>query len=278
MALVYGLVTLYNNLVWGDEEDELGAEARARLHVIVGRKKDGTVNTLRVQGALSDFLDWFGLDDVAGMMSEIDRGRASPEDALMAMAKAPVNKIASGITPLIKLPLETATGQSFWPDVFRPGKVRDGWRHTARMFSMEHEYDLIFDRPSRGYGNSWVQALIYQRDPGATAYGRIKGMSYDWARREKGSGGTGYQSARSNALYNWRLAKRFGDSGAERKAFREMRRLGINNQALRSSIRNAHPLGGLSKADRGRFMRTLSMRERQVLKEAIRWYEETYID
>jgi len=278
MAMVYGMVTLYNNLVWGDEEDELGMEARTRLHLIVGRTEDGKVRTLRIQGALSDFLDWFGIDDAVGMISEMDRGRASMADLIEGVAKAPVNKVASGLTPIIKLPLELVTGQAFWPDVFNPRTIRDRARHAARLFSMEHEYDLLLDRPTRGYGQSWAQAVIYERDPGQTAYNRIKGMAYDWRAREKGTGGTGYQSERSLALHNWRLAKKLGDRSAERKAFRRMRALGINDQTLRASIRGQHPLGGLSKRDRARFLRTLSRRERVVLQEAIKWYEEIYID
>ena len=278
MAMLYGMVQLWNNLVMGDEEDELGAEARVRLHLILGRNDEGEIVTIRFQGALSDFLDWFGLDDAVGLMSEIERGRASYHDLLVAIAKAPVNKIVSGLTPLITTPIELLSGQSFWPDAFRPRAIRDKWQHLMRLFSVEHEYDLIFDRPSRGFGRSLVEAVAYRRDARETAYGRMKGLSYDWLRRERGQIGPGYQSPRSKALYNWRLAKRFDDREAERAAMRRMRDLGITNANIRSSIRNAHPLGGLSKKDRAVFIRTLSRREREVLKDAIAWYTETYID
>ncbi len=278
MAFLYAMVQLWNNLFFGDEEDELGAQSRARLHLIIGRNEDGSIRTLRFQGALSDFLDWFGLDDAVGMMSEIERGRADYGDLAIAMAKAPVNKIVGGLTPVITAPIELMSGQTYWPDVFRPRRIRDRWRHAARMFSLEHEYDLIFDRPSRGYVESLSQVATYTRDPGEMAYSTMKGMVFSWQRRERGQAGTGYSSERSDALYEWRLAMRYDDATAEREALQRLRDLGVDNDSLRASIRRAHPLGGLSSRDRAAFLQTLSPRERQRLEDAIRWYEETYLD
>ena len=279
MFLVYGLVQVWNNLVHGDEEDELGAEERARMHLILGRAPNGEVVTLRLQGALSDFLGWFGFNDAVGMISEVEKGRASIGDVLTAMAKAPVNKLASGITPAISAPVEAATGKKIWPDVFEPRQIRDKWRNAAQLFSIEHEYDVIFDRPSRGYGRSIIESVAYSRDPGEAAYNRLRGMAYDWEKRERGStGGGGYQTPRSNALYEWRQAKKFSDQEAERTALERLRELGVSNQSLRQSLRAAHPLGALSLRDRGAFLKSLTPQEREALDMAFEWYRETYID
>jgi hypothetical protein len=279
MAFIYGMVQLWNNLFHGDEEDELGAEERARMHLILGRDPSDQVVTLRLQGAFSDFLAWFGMNDAVGMMSQVEKGRASYGDVLTAVAKAPVNKLANGMTPVISAPIEAATGQKLWPDVFEPRQIRDRWRNAAQLFSVEHEYDLIFDKPSRGYGRSIGEAFVYRRDPAEASYNRMKGLAYDWERRERGEGGGGgYQTPRSQALYEWRQAMKFGDFDAERKAEAKLRELGVNGESRRRSIASAHPLGNLSIADRGAFLRSLTPAERQTLAEATQWYRETFVN
>lgn len=279
MAVLYGLVQLWNNLVMGDDEDKLSAEERARLHLNLGRGPDGEVRTLRFQGALSDFLAWFGFEQAVGVAQEIERGRASVGDMLKEIAKAPVNKVANGITPVITAPLEFLTGRSYWPDVFRPRLIRDRWRELAQLFSVENEYDVIFDRPSRGYTRSIEEAVIYKRDEGELAYNRMKGMAYDWLRREKGLAGSGdYQTPRSKALYDWRQAKKFGDRSAERKAYDRLGELGVTADDLHASVKRAHPLGSVPLKDRKAFLATLTRDERAMLDRAVEWYRETYLD
>ncbi|KKL67092.1 hypothetical protein LCGC14_2138460, partial [marine sediment metagenome] len=279
MVYLYAMVQIWNNLVMGDEEDELSAEQRTRLHLTLGKTDDGEIRTLRFQGALSDFLGWIGFEDAVATTVEIERGRASFGELMEVIAKAPVNRILNGLTPVISAPVEYLSGKKFWPDVFRPRAIRDKARNLAQLFSLEHEYDVIFDRPSRGYGRSIETAVVYKRDAGANAYNRIKGMSYDWLRREKGlEGSGGYVTPRSTALYEWRLSKKFGDKKAERKAYERLRELGVSGTDLRASVRRAHPLGSISLRDRSTFLKTLTTRERKLLDKAIAWYDETYID
>jgi hypothetical protein len=107
----------------------------------------------------------------------------------------------------------------------------------------------------------------------------MKGLAYDWERRERGEGGGGgYQTPRSQALYEWRQAMKFGDFDAERKAEAKLRELGVNGESRRRSIASAHPLGNLSIADRGAFLRSLTPAERQTLAEATQWYRETFVN
>jgi len=279
MAMLYGAVQIWNNLVMGDEEDELSAEQRVRLHLILGRDDNGDIRTLRFQGALSDFLVWIGFEDAIVTMLEIEKGRAGYGELVKTIAKAPVNKVLNGLTPLISAPVEYLSGKQFWPDVFQPRPIRNQARKIMQLFSVEHEYDLIFDRPSRGFGRSVEQAVVYKRNVGENAYNRIKGMSYDWLRREKGlQGSGGYVTPRSQALYEWRLSKKFGDIKAERKAYQKLRELGVSGTDLRTSIRRAHPLGGIAIRDRGAFLKTLTTRERELLDTSIAWYTETYLE
>mgnify|MGYP001492244131 CR=1 FL=1 len=74
------------------------------------------------------------------------------------------------------------------------------------------------------------------------------------------------------------MAKRYGDKTAERKALDRLIELGVKREDLRQSIKRAHPLGAIPLKDRAAFLRALTPRERELLEEAIDWYEEIYND
>ena len=189
MIAVYALVTIWNNLFFPDDEDELDPETRTRLHLNLGRDENGEMRTMRLQGSLSDIFSWFGIEDAAAALYEVERGRADLLDVLKAIAKAPINKIINGVTPTIKAPLEAAAGVQLFPDAFNARPVRDSWRNMFKTFSLENEYDLVMGNPSRGYGRSWKEAVIYKKDTGENNYNRIRTLAYNWLEREKGQEG-----------------------------------------------------------------------------------------
>lgn len=277
MAALYTLVQLWNNLVFPDDEDDRTTEERARLHLNLSRDENGKVMTLKFQGALSDALAWIGLEDAIAAGAEVEKGRASFWKVLTAIGKAPVNKLANSVTPVISAPYEAATGDKLWPDFFNPRPIRDGWRHIAQTFSVENEYDLIFDRPSRGYARSWKEGLVSARDPGEQAYNRMRGLTFDWLKRVKGRDGGGFgESPTSDALYDYRQAKKFGDRAAERDALDRMNALRMDRDQVKRSVVRAQPLGAIAPKDRSAFLATLTPEERELLPIANRWYIETF--
>lgn len=277
MAFLYGAVQLFNNLFFGDDEDDLDVTERMRLHINLGKDSDGKVRSIKFQGALSDYLAWFGFENAVAAMTEIDKGRASWGDVMTAILKAPINKVVGGVTPVIRTPVELLSGQSFWPDVFNPRPMSDRKREAVRLFSLENEYDWLTGAPTRGYARSWTGAIIYRRDPGEIAYNRIKGLVHDWNRKVKGiEGSSTFQTPRSVALRNYKIALRYGDQAAAKRYRRELAQMGVTWKDLGRSIENAHPLGTIAKKDRIRFLHTLTPKEREMLSKAISWYREVY--
>lgn len=277
MAAVYALVSAWNNLMFPDEEEDLDELDRLRLHINLGRDDEGRVVTLKFQGAFSDFISWFGMPDVAVVAGAVEEGKADLTDILATIAKAPINKVANSITPLISTPVELVSGQSYWPDIFNPRQIRDGWREAFSTFNLQNEYDLVMGKPSRGYGESWWGSLVNRYDTAEVAYDKARGWGYDWLEREKGqSGGVAATTERSTALYDWRRAQKFGDTAAEARAWERLMELGVNARSLRQSIARAHPLGMIAKKDRQAYLATLNDREKETLQEAIEWYLDTY--
>ncbi|UJX41684.1 hypothetical protein K9F62_03000 [Desulfovibrio sp. JY] len=278
MAAMYGLISTYNHLFHKDEEESLSPLDRQQLHLILGRDKDGNVHTLRLQGALSDFLGWFGFSDAVGAIQEVQNGRGSYADVLKAVAKAPVNKIAGGLTPFLKTPLELAMGQSLYPDVFNPRPMQDRAREAARLFSAENEYDAFMNKPTRGYWQSWLQAVDYNRNVGEIAYNNTMGRIRQF-KEDKGMEGAGsYSTPKSRVIREFKQAMRYGDESAAHTALGKMMALGVTGDDLEKSLIRSAPLAGLARKDRAEFMATLTTKEQDQVKAAEEWYKDTFLD
>ena len=276
-GLFFGAVQIWNHMLFPEEEEELSEEDRWRLHVILGRDPDGKVIAVRMPGALSDFMGVFGYTDVAQGIAEMQRGRGTWDEILTNIALAPVNRVVGGVTPILKVPVEALTGQTTFPKFWEPRGVKDPWRHIFRTFKLEHEYDAVLGRPTRGYFHSWAEAGVSRRDPGENAYHYIRGLGYDWNKTVKGVDfrGAGFDE-RSRALYHYRKAYQLGDEAAVKRYRGVLRELGVKGQNMRQALARMHPLGMLAKKDRRRFLKSLTAEERRRLKRAVGWYNTTF--
>ena len=277
-GMVYGLIQLWNNLFFDDEEDDLDEEQKRQLHIILGRNAAGEVITLRTQGAMSDALSWFGIGATVDAFKEYERGRGTLGEVLAQPFKAPINKIGTALSPALTLPLESATGKKLWPDLFNTRENRDPWRNVLGSFSLDNEYDWAMDKPSRGYIRSWQDAVVYRRDPGEIAYNEARGLAYGWLERVKGqSGSSSFTTPRSEALRDYRTALKFDDPDAADKALDRMIELGVDDKDLSASIKRAAPLGPIAKKDRAQFIDELTDDELDTFTKAEEWYTQTFI-
>jgi predicted RNA methylase len=111
--------------LWNHRDDEASKKEetlpfwlRAIPHVNIGKV------TLWGQTALSDFMEWFGMDELAGVMWRKDAGFLDAKEAALEAAKviaeSPVNKMYQALNPFLKAPITGITGQSTYPNVFKP--------------------------------------------------------------------------------------------------------------------------------------------------------------
>ncbi len=126
--MVYSVGTwMWNNLLFPDLEEELRDEDRRRLHLILGKSDDGEIKMLRMPGALSDLMGWFGYDDVLAALSHISKGRGSWRDVALAVVQAPISRLVNGLTPTFKVPGESPGRPQLLPrrvqPAFDPGRL-----------------------------------------------------------------------------------------------------------------------------------------------------------
>ena len=267
------ILAAWNHLFFPDEEEDLPADVRSSPHIIFGRDKDGNVLYIARLGALEDFIEWFGVDEPYGLVQDFLNGRKTLKEIALDMAKGPVNKLTQALNPLFKVPAEIATGYTIFPDVFEPRRIRDKWLYLAQQLELEEEYRALAKLPRReGYLASWKRALFNVAAPGESAYWNIIDLKHKFLKSK--TGGSSYtitDTKRSNALYNMKLALRYGDKEAYEHYMAEYLNAGGTRAGIRRSLASLDPLYGLGKYLK-EFRRSLSEEEQAELQKAIEFY------
>jgi TPR repeat protein len=273
---------MFNHAFFPDEEEELGAAGRRQMHLILGRREDGSIRTLRIQGALSDALAWVGAEDLVQDIRDVREGRASLADKAKEAIGAAPSKLVQSMRPFVRSAAEVTAKQSFYPHITKPRPVRDRLEHAARLFSLDKLYRRFSGKPGRGKDvfdkvlHDAAATVIYSSDPGESAYYDTRALVYKYKEKKGETGGGARPTDRANALYYYRQALKFGDGPAAYRYLNKYVELGGSLRGLRQSIKRAHPLGPLAKKDRMRFVYSLSPKERATLTRAINWYNQTY--
>lgn len=186
IAALYGVFWLWNNLRFPDEEKELGTYERSNPHIILGRNDDNSINIFRNVGALGDFFEWFGINDLVNLYPKYKDNQISGADLATEVSKAPVNKIIQGFRPDVKALFELVGGASYFPDAFHP-RAKGRAELAAGVFGLEDEYKEVKGRllhtGERARPHYW-QRLIGTTDPRRNVHGEIMQLRDDFLRQE----------------------------------------------------------------------------------------------
>jgi hypothetical protein len=277
-SMLYGAVNLWNALMMGDLEDELSEDQKNELHIVLGRREDGSVMTMRVEGALSDALGWAGLENLPVDMANVLEGKTTLGELSAEASKAPVNRIVGGSMPFWKTLAESALGGSFFPDAFDPRPVRDPYEHLARLYIPTWMYRKTTGKPDRTSGATDIllSLLTYSTDPGEAAYYTVRNMASEWQKEQGEDPGSFKPSARANALYYHKQAIKYGDKELAEKYLARYMAMGGSEEGIEKSIEASHPIGFMSKLDKASFVMGLKGEELDVYKRSVQWYSKTY--
>ena len=120
---IYALAWLWNRRddEAREKEDRLAFWLRSQPHVNVGDI------TLWGDTALNDFSEWFGMEQLSGVLWRHQAGLIGGQDAALEAAKhiaqGPVNKVYQGLNPFLKQAQVAITGMETYPSVFSPRPV-----------------------------------------------------------------------------------------------------------------------------------------------------------
>ena len=287
---------IYNNLVFPEEEQSLPEEVKGRPHIILGRNADGKVNYFSRIGMFGDFLEWFGLDAAPNMVSDYISGKRTLKEIAAVMIESPVNKIMGGISPFVKAPFEILLKKELFPEALHPRSMRDRGVYLARQLSLEPEYRALTGMPQEpgAFKKSWTKNIAYYSvDPNETAYHKLYDEKREFLKKLGKSGGESNMTPRGNALYYLKMAHRYGDKESEQKFLKEYISLHLLEgglmgkdlettraaivQGIKTSLRNMHPLSGMSQAEKLTFIKSLNQEERETLARAIKYYNDVLV-
>jgi hypothetical protein len=288
-AAFTGALQMYNHTMFPEEEKVLPEEIKNTPHIIFGKNDKGEIEYFNRMGTLDDFISWFGLDYVPRYVDEWMTGKKTAKEALMDQGEktiqAPMNKIVGGGVPFTKLLFETLSRRSTFPDVFKMGTVRDRWLHLARSFGLENEFKMMAEKPSKGYGRSIKEALVYSIDPGEAAYRNVYDAKTQFLKKIGRTSEGFWLTSTGDTLYNMKLAVKYDDKKAFSKYLTEYAALSAQQgrtaeqvkAGIGSALKTMHPLYGMDDRTKVSFINTLSKDEQEQLVEAVNFYNDTLL-
>ena len=194
------------------------------------------------------------------------------------MLKAPFKKIVNGLNPFYKTPFELGSGMSFYPDFTHPHRAKNVLTALANSLGFSWPYKAIdyhfFNGKDYSNWDEFKKLFIYSQNSELAAYFYTKDLVDQF--RERVLHETFHNdssSPKSMVLRRMRDALRFNDRETALEALTEYYNMGGTKRDADTSIRNSHPLQGLNKANKERFMAWISDEERKFVQRAEAYYE-----
>ena len=278
LGALWGTTQLYNNLRFPGHQHSIPERDRRGFYLITSRTSDGGYIYYNRLGFMNDLFEWIGGSpwDIA---NDVIKGRKTLLDAAKDMAMAPWKVLIGAVGPHVTLPFELVTGQSLFPDPTSPSSIRNSLYHIAQGLGLTGIYSRLAGTPRRTYGEELQRLLAYKQNENQGAYYDIRNEVRYFRRSEGDSlGGGGDPTDRSNALYYMRLAIHYRDREAFEKYMIEYVTHGGTIQGFETSMRNLHPLYGISEDRQRRFVNDwLDDDGKEKLKRAIDYYNNTIV-
>jgi hypothetical protein len=282
MAGLTLLVSMFNGMMFPDEEDELQGYQKRHMHLILGRHDDGTIRYIPISDAFRDALAWFGGDDAYYDITDVTSGKATVNEKLKETAFSPFKKVMGASAPFYKLftDLQRGSTANMGGNVV---PIRDNFEHIAKTFSADIVYRAAMGMPTKGVGEEYkAKLMMWSIDPGESAYYKVRDMVNTFNKNNdpyfkytEGSG-SGGSSEKSVALFYYKQSLKFADFESAGNYLKKYVSMGGTMEGIKTSYASSLPTAGLSKTSRNKFYSSLSDKDKVVLNTASKWYKNTY--
>lgn len=275
IAVLQAMMTAWNWCVTPDADDDLPKDVKARAHITFGNF-GGKIYYFDRLGSMADALDWFALDTWPLEFKELANGKQSFAQLAKKVVQAPINKFVGQLNPFLKMPIELATGRSFYPNVFKTKTITDSGEHIARSLAVEWPYKglrKLFTGKPFSNAEEAMKMFAYSVDPEEAAYFNILDTVRNFKERVLDKHFDGFASTkRGTVLRNLKAAIRLGDKAAVQRYLREYRELDGTPQGLKQSMKAMNPLFGMNKEEQKQFMRWITPEDKKDLRRAERYW------
>ena len=252
---VWGSAQLWNNLAFPGHQDSLPERDRMGFYLVVGKTDDGYLYYNRL-GFMTDLFEWMG-DTPWGYVDDYVKGRKTAMDIAGEIASSPHKVLVSSLGPHFTTVFELTTGMSLFPDPSKPAPISDWRHHIAQNFGLSNTYSRLSGRPSRSYGDELQRIFAYKQLHNQGAYYDTRNEVRDYLKSQGVATGRFYAdyNARREALFNLRQSIVYEDKEALERFALDYVAQGGDRDGLMTSLRNMHPLYGLSDERKIDFVR-----------------------
>lgn len=266
LGLFQGLMlSLWNNLFAGKEEDELPEDVKRKPHLTMPGWLfgDDNIHYISDLGSFSEFLSYFGLDyGVMNDIKDIATGRLNVDDYLKNAAKSSLFDIVTGSMPGVQLVIAALGGVTIFPDPTKPVQIKDTLEYIADQAGLKDEYKAIagLPMPEGQYSQQFIQRIFKEITPGEAAVWDAYDLVNKY--RELNNLGESYSTRfdykteagkRHLAAYNYKVALKMQDKEAAQKYLAEYIANGGTGGSLENVIRWWYPAAGLSASEKESF-------------------------
>lgn len=292
MGMMTALVEAWNWLRFPEETEKLRRANARGMQLILNVTDDGKVVTLPIVGAFYDFLDFFGLPDMKDDLAMIFSGESPKKGAIGAaksLALAPYTKAVQGINPFGKMGYELITGSQLFPDPTNPKPIYDYGEYFAQFVSMQDEYRALTGSPTRNpyFFGHMRNMVVKDIDPDELSYFQAKRI----VDNQQGGKFEAKHDAKSEALYRYGLAIRYGKTDEALHWMNEYYANGGTISGLNLSLSNKNPISRLKFQEeqdvknlienpnyqpKTEFGKSLTPKEIKTFRDAIEYYDRTY--
>lgn len=255
IALFTALVQAWNYLMFPEEAEKLRRTNVRGMQFILSVNKEGKVISIPIVGALYDFVDTFGIPDMADAFAMMFSGTAPTQaagEAAKTFGWSIANKGFQQATPLAKYPAEALTGLQFFPDAANPRPIHNYGEWAAGIVSLQDEYRAASGIPTKEpYFPGHIRKMfLNELDPEELAYYQARRIVEEWAGKTiRMEPENPEAQARKDALYKFGLSLRYGKDDEATMHIQDYR-LNGGTQSVKQILKAKNPFNGLKEEDR----------------------------
>ena len=146
------MVFAWNNMMFGDDEKELKGYRKRQMHLLLGRRQDGSIRYLPISGAFRDALSWFGGEDAYYDVTDVMSGKTTIAEQLkengikILLFDGPIQVngipvLGKGCTSIVIKGLHAKAG-TVTVKIRRTDANRENLFHEARYLSLANRINV----------------------------------------------------------------------------------------------------------------------------------------
>ena len=272
---LFGAVLAWNNLMFGDDEDEYLASAPKdanKFHILAGRRDDGTIRVFERFGAFNDFLGLFGLDRPREMVQDLRTGIRTPAEVLQDWWGIEWRDIIGYVAPPIEIIAKTV--------------VAAHEKGTSSISVLEDMAAAVGHKDWYNLARGIPQQGLLEKTMTRAKTVNIQRQAYhNWASIERKYRNrldlddrtfTG-RSEKGQALFDLLDVISSGDEDAIASFKEKAKAAGVKDKDLTAYARRKAPLYGLKIDERDTITAMLKPEEKAVLTVAENYYRDTIV-